>query len=193
MKKLIPYLFFLGLISGTAHAQKQIYKIEWKGDSIGYLIAEKSDHGGLTRIELTSVSEFSMILSFHMYTEYLSVYRDDQLLSALSRSTLNDKERSLTKTKYVEDFYEIIRDGEALKIRKEISESIATLYFTPPSGQEIFSERHGTFCRIEKLDENHYRLTKPDNRTNDYKYAKGGCDEVLVELAMASVRLKRIL
>jgi hypothetical protein len=183
----------LCVLAGTLSAQKQIYKIEWKGDSIGYLEAEKSTQGGLTRFELKSISEFSIVFSFHMFTEYLSVYRDNQLLNAISRSTLNEKERSLTKTKYVDDFYEIEMDGELNRLKREISESIATLYFSPPSSGEIFSERHGTFCKIEKVKDNHYRLIKPDNRMNDYIYSRNGCEEVHVELAMANVRLKRIL
>lgn len=181
------------MVAGTAMAQKHVYKVEWKGDSIGYLIAEKSDHGGLTRIELTSITEFSLLFSFHMSTEYLSVYRDNHLLSSLSRSMLNDKERNLTKTKYMDEFYHIEKDGEVERISEEIKESIATLYFNPPNGNEIFSERHGTFCKVEKIADNHYRLYKPDNRTNDYLYTSRGCQEVTVELAMAEVRLKRIL
>ncbi len=193
MKELLAIIVLLFTLSGTTDAQKQIYKIEWKGDSIGYLVAEKSIHGGLTRIELTSISEFSMLFTFHMATEYLSVYRDDQLLNAVSRSTLNEKERSLTRTKYIENFYEIEIDGEINKMQREISESIATLYFTRPSGGEVFSERHGTFCKVEKVGEYHYRLIKPDNRVNDYIYSQKGCEEVMVELAMANVRLKRIM
>ncbi len=128
-----------------------------------------------------------------MQTEYLSVFRDDQLLSALSRSTLNKKERSNTQTKYVDDFYEITQDGEINRIKKEISESIATLYFKPPTGQEVYSERHGVFCRIEKVSDTHFRLIKPDDRVNDYRYSSRGCDEVHVELAMANILLKRIM
>lgn len=193
VRKILIILVPLLVIVSHCQAQKHTYKIEWKGDSIGYLIAEKTKQGTLTTIELTSVSEFSIIISFQMETEYLSVFRNDQMLSALSRSILNNKERSNTKTKYVNDFYEITQDGEIERIEKAISESIATLYFTPPTGQEVYSERHGIFCKIKKISENHYRLIKPDDRVNDYKYSTRGCDEVQVELAMANILLKRIL
>lgn len=128
-----------------------------------------------------------------MSTDYLSVFKNDKLQSALSRSTLNDKERSLTRTKYINEFYEIEVDGETSRLTKEISESIATLYFDPPENNEVFSERHGEFCRIEKVNDNHYRLIKPDNRINNYHYSKGQCREVQVELAMADIVFKRIL
>jgi hypothetical protein len=188
------YLLILALFcAGSSVAQKQIYKIEWKGDSIGYLIANKSKSGELTKIELISETTFSILFSFDVVTDYLSVYRNNKLLSAISKSTLNDKERSLTQTKYIQDYYEVIVDGDKKRMEREISESIATMYYDPPNVNEIYSERHGVFCKVEKVSPTHYRLIKPDNRINNYHYLNGECHKVEVELAMAEIVLQRIL
>lgn len=191
MKRLL-FLFFLSVLTTTLPAQRHLFKIEWKGDSIGYLLAEKTISQGLTTFNLKSVSEFSMILTFNMIAEYNAVYHDGQLLSATSRNLLNDKERSSSRIKYLKDNYEITVDGDSKTLNAVITESIATMYFSPPTGSSVFSERYGQFCPIRKVSNDHYQLVKPDDRINDYIYSNGSCQKIMVDLAMAEVSITRI-
>ncbi len=185
-------LLFVLTFSSSLHAQQHIYRVNWKGDSIGYLIAEQKRQGSLTTYELKSHTRFSMMVSFDMLTEYYSVFKDGQLLSATSENTMNDKRRSYSTVKLLEDRYQVSVDEEERIEHKEIPESIATLYFFPPKNGQIFSERHGTFCQIRQKAPNHFTLIKPDDRENHYYYRNGVCTRVEVHLPLATIELDKI-
>ncbi len=180
------------LVSSSLYSQRHVYRIDWKGDSIGYLIAEQSESGSLTTFDLKSRTKFSFLLSFDMYTEYYSVYRDGFLLSASSENTVNDKRKSHSSIKYLEDIYHIQVDDEGRKEKMVISESISTMYFRPPTDGKIFSERFGEFCSIQKSAPQTFVLTKPDDRKNHYFYENGICTRVEVDLPLATIELHKI-
>ena len=195
MKQAFLILSFLILVSipGSILAQQHIYRVKWKGDSIGYLIAEQKRSGSLTTFELKSRTQFSMLLSFDMYTEYYAVYRDGQLLSATSENILNDKRKSHSTVKWLENKYIITVDDEKHHESSEITESISTLYFFPPANGRIFSERHGIFCEIRRESPKMITLVKPDERLNHYYYDdKGVCTRAEVNLALATIQLEMI-
>jgi len=180
------------LLISHAQAQRHVYRVNWKGDSIGYLIAEQKQRGSMTTYELRSHTKFSMMFSFDMITEYYTVFRDGMLLSATSENTMNDKRRSFSSVKLLDDKYQVKVDDEERYEYGHIPESIATMYFFPPSNGNIFSERYGIFCEVEKQNSNHYTLVKPDNRKNHYYYKNGVCTRVEVNLALATIQLDKI-
>ncbi|MEJ2006284.1 MAG: hypothetical protein P8X57_15275 [Cyclobacteriaceae bacterium] len=191
MSKFLTVLF-LSSIFFSAHAQRHVYRVNWKGDSIGYLIAEQKQRGSLTTYELRSRTKFSLMFSFDMVTEYYSVFRDGQLLSATSENTMNDKRRSFSSIKWLENRYRVMVDEEEHFEDKIIPESIATLYFFPPENESIFSERYGIFCRMERNNTDHYTLIKPDDRKNHYYYENGVCTRIEVNLALATIHMDKI-
>ncbi|MCA6078674.1 DUF6134 family protein [Fulvivirga sedimenti] len=191
LNKYILYLT-LFLLSTFAHGQQHIYRIDWKGDSIGYLIAEQSKSGSLVTFDLKSRTKFSFLMSFDMYNEYYSVYRDGKLLSASSENTVNNKRKSHSSVKFLEEMYHIQVDDKDRIEEMIISESISTLYFRPPVKAKIFSERYGQFCSIQRSDSQTFVLIKPDDRKNHYFYENGICTRVEVDLPLATIELNKI-
>jgi hypothetical protein len=131
-------------------------------------------------------------MSFDMETEYYTVFKDGKMLSATSKNTMNEKQRSYSTVKLLEDHYRVNVDKKERIERGVIPESIATIYFEPPKNGRIFSERHGMYCAVEKQNPSHYTLIKPDNRENHYFYENGVCTRVEVNLALATIRLEKV-
>lgn len=192
MRHIVCYIVFFFGSYGMLAAQSFTYKITWRGDSIGYLRADRDTNGSFITYELVSKTSFSFLLSYSMLTEYHSVYKDGQLLTASSNNFVNDKKKDYSKIKYLEDAYQIEVNKDFREEVLEINESISTLYFKPPVKNMIFSERHGILCQIEKSGTNAYDLVKPDDRINTYYYKNGICEKVLINLALATIELQKI-
>lgn len=191
MKTLILYIA-LGVFPFLASAQTLTYKVTWKGDSIGYLRAEKDKSGPFVTYELKSETAFSFLLSYSMLTKYHSVYKDGRLLNASSNNFVNDKQKGYSKITFLKDSYKIEVNKEVRTEAFNIDESISTLYFDPPKKSSIFSERHGILCDIRNMGNGAFDLVKPDDRINTYYYRNGICERVKIHLALATIELQKI-
>lgn len=193
-KNLVYTVFIMAsLIAGfSTHAQKLVYRIDYKEDSIGYMIAKKSLAYDKVTYELETRAKFSLVLSFNHTAYYKAEYENDVLTKSLSEDYLNEKEQSKTTATLQHGKYTIKKDDQIKTERSPIHESIAYLYFNAPIKREIFSEKHGQFCQIRKVSNNKYELVKPDDRVNIYYFKNGLCDKVEVNTSMATVYLTRI-
>lgn len=191
---LINMLALIFLISLTIPitAQRLVYRVEYKDDSIGYLIAERKNIGPRTVYQLESRTNINMLLSFNHYAYYRSEYENDILVDARTESFLNEKENTVTSTSYENGTYLIKKDNSIFRQSAPIFESIATLYFNKPKSTKIFSERHGSFCAISKVNDQQFELVKPDNRKNIYYFQGDQCDKATLNLPLATVYLVRI-
>jgi hypothetical protein len=180
------------LLCLQVQAQSITYKVTWRGDSIGYLRAEKDRSGPFVTYELKSETAFSFLLSYSMQTQYHSVYKEGQLLTASTKNFVNDKQKDHSQIKYLDNAYQIEVNDKSRKDVLKIDESIATLYFAPPKGNSIFSERFGEKLTITKSGGSSYDLIKPDKRVNTYFYKNGVCERVKINLALASIELIKI-
>ena len=191
MKSIVIHIVLLSLCL-NAQAQSITYKVTWKGDSIGYLKAEKDRSGPFITYELKSETAFSFLLSYSMETQYHSVYKEGQLLTASTKNFVNEKQKDHSRIKYLDNAYEIVVNDKSRTDVIRIDESIATLYFAPPKRDTIFSERFGETLTIKKSGGNSYDLVKPDKRINTYFYRNGICERVKINLALATIELIKI-
>lgn len=182
------YVFSVASVTG----QQLLYRIDYNDDSIGYMLAKRISEEGKVTYELETESTVSLILSFKHYAIYKSEYKNGMLVQAMAEYTVNDKKRSSTKIYYEKDRYMIEKDGDVTEYAVPIHESIATLYFKEPSSQSIFSERQGDFLPLQRINDNEYKITKPDDRTNVYYFKGGQCEKVKVNTAVATIYLTRI-
>ena len=176
----------------SSHAQKLVYRIDYKKDSIGYMVAKRSTSNNKIIYELQTNTSFSLVLDFNHTAYYKAEYENNILTEALSENFLNEKERSKTTVKFQEGKYIIKKDDESTVEKAPIHESIASLYFNVPVEDEVFSEKHGQFFSIRKVSHTEYELIKPDDRINVYYFKNGFCDKVEVNMSMATVYLTRI-
>ncbi|ELR69793.1 hypothetical protein C900_04640 [Fulvivirga imtechensis AK7] len=188
---MLALILFLSFITPSV-AQKLVYRVEYKDDSIGYLIAERKNVGSKTIYQLESRTNINMLFSFNHYAYYRSEYENDMLVDARTESFLNDKGNTTTSTTYENGTYLIKKDKTTSKQSAPIYESIAALYFNRPRNSRIFSERHGSFFAISKVNERQFELIKPDNRRNIYYFDGDQCDKATLNLPLATVYLVRI-
>lgn len=181
------------IFSFAAFAQELNYVIEWRGDSIGYMIATKSLDGEVEVYSMQSEASISILLSFDLRTEYEAKYADGVLTTANTHNILNDKTRSKSNIKKSDSGYVTVVNEEKSYIDDTaIGASISTLYFKEPQPGKIFSERYGQWCKLAKSGGFEYELYKPDGRKNYYRYKNGECVEIEVHTALATITMKRV-
>ncbi|MBL3654765.1 DUF6134 family protein [Fulvivirga sediminis] len=189
------FIVLCGLISIgiSSYAQEHIYRVEWKGDSVGYMIAKKKVQGPITNYSIESKSKISMILSFEVNSSYKSQYENNRLSNSYCKNILNQKVKGETSVHFNGSEYLIKqKDEEDQVVKKRITESIAALYFNEPKLNEIFSENHGSFCPIKKIEDHTYELTKPDKDTTLYYFENGECVHVTAHMGIATIKMIKI-
>lgn len=192
ISRLILIAILFSIFSHTSIGQELVYRIEYKEDSIGYLKATKTEYDHKVIYELESQTSFSLLLKFNHNALYKTEYENGILTDALTESYLNEKERSLTKISHKNGKYVIKKDSKTFHETSPIHESIAALYFNKPKNNKVFSERHGSFCSINKINNQQFELIKPDDRKNVYFFDGDICSKAIINVPMATVYLVKV-
>lgn len=191
-RKLLTFYIFISL-SPSLGAQSYIYQIEWKGDSVGNMIVNKKVVENRDVYSIKSNVSVSFILGFDIASEYESVYSNGILVEAKTHHTLNDKTRSKSAVTKTASGYLVIVDDEKKNVDDiDIRESITTLYFQLPTSDQIFSERFGTWCKLDNTGVNEYTLHKPDGKKNLYRYRDNKCIEAEIHTAFITIKVRRL-
>ena len=177
MKMLIAgfLLLFIPLFS---YCQKLEYSIMWKGDSIGYILINRTLTDSTEYHRVRSVSNFRVIFSFTTGYSGETLYKNGKLIKSSALNTMNGDVNGSALVEWLNDEYLMIIDGEKKTWTEPVTSTVGLLYFQEPRGlNEVFSERHGRYLKIENNGDN-YVLTKPDDRINTYTYENGRCTKV---------------
>ena len=182
------------LLCGLMTAQSLQYDVIWKGDSIGYVHAQKFDSADYSIYTIDSEVTFWFFGSKRLEYRYHTLYHYDELIRASTRYLKNGNLKSTSQVIRNDSGYEISQDGEKIpkSTLESINGSINTIYHQEPGHkEEIFSERFGQLLPIESPHANRYVLTKPDGRTTTYEYVNGICERVLVDHFFARFTFER--
>lgn len=188
-------LFVLFLISVLANSQSLIYKIVWKGDSIGYIESKVRHNDNYKIYLLESKAHFSVLIKFELQNDYSAKFVNDTLVQTRTISKLNGNERTNTIVNRKSNKYHVVSDGEEWMLEQDhIDFTISMLYFNEPAGKsEIFSERYGKFLELKNISDKTFELTKPNGRKNIYTYGiEGICQRVEVDNAFTKFYFKLI-
>ncbi|MEO1052037.1 MAG: DUF6134 family protein [Bacteroidota bacterium] len=177
------------LASHTTQAQRLTYKVVWKGDSIGYLIADKQVNGNSIHYDIDSEVKIKFFFGAIVNYTYNSHFKNGILMMAETENLMNKKRRSHSIVERIDKDYKLLVDKkEKLMEDTEISSSISAMYYEEPVGLEsIFSERYAVFSPIKLIEPGKYELTKPDGRKNYYHYKNGDCIEVQVNNTLTTI------
>ncbi len=173
--------WLMPLLFGTSPAPLQ-YDIVFNNNTIGRLAvtATATDMGvryradGLVVVHLLGEKSMKTLITSTYHGNLLT---ESSFLDQLNGKTKHDARVSREGTGYR------IRVNEDLSrlVNRRINYSTSSLYYQEPVGiSEVFSERHGQFCKLLPVGSHTYELTQPDGRKNRYRYAKGACQEVEV-------------
>jgi len=183
------------LLCGYGHissAQTLKYRISWKGDSIGYIIAKKTESKSLESYHIKTEANISIIFSFTMVTDFHADFEEGVLKKATTKSSLNDKERSYSKIDYTGGTYNIETDDGNSKLHGKIEESVVAMYFNEPGLERVFSERYGKMCDVKRVESGKYELKKPDGRNNYYYFENGICQSGEINHSLATFFFEKI-
>ena len=188
MKKLISTLAVgLVLFCQPVAGQPIIYDILLAGRPVGALtitptrVDDGSDH---LRVRGT-------IDTFLYDVVYVSENRFEKgvLKTSMSSQVVNGKLKEKTNTVKNTSHYRVtFEDGksaakETIHIPHPINHTVTSLYYQEPLNmKQIYSDRYGKMCLVQKVAPGAYEVVMPDGKRTRYTYAQGQCREVQSEI-----------
>lgn len=189
MKKLIFNLAFgLVFFHLPAAGQAIIYDILLAGKSVGELTIappRSSDGGDHLRVR-------GAIDTFLYDVIYVSEnqFENGVLKTSMSSQEVNGKLKEKTNTVKTADRYRVtFSEGqsavkETSRIAHPINYTVTSLYYREPLNmKQIYSDRYGTMCAVQRVAAGAYDVVMPDGKKTRYTYAEGKCHEVKSQIA----------
>ncbi|NNC95376.1 MAG: hypothetical protein HKN92_07415 [Chitinophagales bacterium] len=122
-------------------------------------------------------------------------FKESYLLTAGSKSTLNDKTRhetSITKESNQYTFKDLHENETHFCDTSRIRYTIGYMYFKEPTHiNKVYSERYLEYLPIEKVEEHRYKIILPNGTKNYFKYVNGIAVEVEVNHTLAKFYFKK--
>lgn len=188
MKKHLAFLAVaLVFFQPPAFAQAIIYDILLAGRAVGELAitpARTSDGGEHLRVR-------GAIDTFLYDVVYVGENRFEKgvLKTALSSQEVNGKLKEKTNTVHTEDIYHVTfadaksSSKETARVPHPINHTVTSLYYREPVNlKQIYSDRYGKMCPVQKVAAGAYDIVMPDGKKTRYTYADGQCREVQSEI-----------
>ncbi len=166
-----------------------------KGDKrIGVQRVTQSQSGTETHYKLKGDASFWAMGKKNLSFISTCIIEGNAVKHAEVKEIVNDKIRSHTILECDGNSATFISecDKETSEIDRSIATTTITLLMQEPVGiDEIFSERHGAFLRLESIGNGEYALHMPNGRTNIYSYNEEGCQSVTVDHWFANIEFVR--
>lgn len=188
MKKQIAFLVVaLVLLQVPARSQAIIYDILLAGRAVGELNitpVRTSDGGEHLRVR-------GAIDTFLYDVVYVGENRFEKgvLKTALSSQEVNGKLKEKTNTVQNSESYQVTfadaksSSKETGRVPHPINHTITSLYYREPVNlKQIYSDRYGKMCPVQKVSAGAYEVVMPDGKKTLYTYADGQCREVQSEI-----------
>lgn len=172
------------VLSLHSFGQEYQYSVQLRGKQIGKIKATIINEGDRKTYKVNSDTKVSMLCSISYTSQLEATFLGNELESAVSRSFQNGKAKDDSEVKRAGGKYHIYRGDTELTFNAAIKHSVVKLYFEEPLGiTSIFSEAHGTFCKLVDTGNHVYKLILPDKNINYYHYKNGMLQMVKVDRA----------
>ncbi len=188
VRKQIGFLILaLGLLQVPVKGQAIIYDILLAGRSVGELtITPAKANDGSENLRVRGAID-----TFLYDVVYVGENRFEKgvLKTALSSQQVNGKLKEKTNTVHTSDSYHVTfadaksSSKETVKVPHPINHTITSLYYREPVNlKQIYSDRFGKMCPVQKVATGAYDIVMPDGKKTRYTYADGQCHEVQSEI-----------
>jgi len=197
--KAIFFLIFIGMIVSTAKAQTQKeianYEIVVLGLKIGNLSAQKLAGADSVRYTVDSRVKFWFFGDVDLQFLTRSHFKGGKIIKTFSESKTNrgnfDSKVNWTGAQYQVDA-KSYKYANRTSLKGPLSWSSSKLFFTEPSGQELFlSEVYGVSAPIKKIKPGVYEIEVEGN-TNQYHYQGGKLVKIVVESPIKDYQVRRV-
>ena len=177
----------LVLFQLPSRAQAVIYDILLAGRAVGELtITPARTSGGGEHLKVRGAID-----TFMYDVVYVGENRFENglLKTALSSQEVNGKLKEKTNTVQNSESYQVtFADAkstakETARVPHPINHTVTSLYYREPINlKQIYSDRYGKMCPVEKVSAGAYDVEMPDGKKTRYTYAQGQCHEVRTEI-----------
>ncbi|GHB68371.1 hypothetical protein GCM10007390_22160 [Persicitalea jodogahamensis] len=189
VKKLIITLAFgLVLLHPPASSQSVVYDILLAGRSVGELTITPPRSGdGADHFRVRGAID-----TFLYDVVYVSENRFENgvLKTSMSSQEVNGKLKEKTNTVQTTGNYRVtFAEGnsaatETTQIPHPINYTVTSLYYREPLNmKQIYSDRYGKMCSVQKVATGAYEVMMPDGKKTLYHYSQGQCREVKSQIA----------
>ena len=189
----IRYLAILFSMPAGVYAQKDeiLFKVNFKGDDIGTLVAFEERSGERRTRDLRSITDAKvMVIAIHVESEISSTHENGTFIksTAYRHSNRGSQDVHSQVTRMESSKYKCERNGTTHIESREITFSIVDLYFKEPSGlTEVFSTMYADFLPIQSRAPGEYIVTTPDNMKAWYSYKDGKLIKIESETPLGTV------
>ncbi|WP_129714046.1 DUF6134 family protein [Pedobacter sp. SYP-B3415] len=193
LKRAALPLFFMVLLCLIVSAQENstTYRIIHKGDQIGSMQFVKKVTGDDLHLRMTSQIRTSLLFSIRVSTTDQAHFSKGRLLSSNVCRIVNGKEKDRKKTWLCSDDYKIVSGEKTKSFKSPIAYNMMLLYCKEPVNiNQVYSDNFQQFVAIQKTGAHSYRIKLPDGNFNDYYFANGICQRVVVHHTLYTIQME---
>lgn len=189
----IRLMLLLPIVSIAQNVQLN-YKITQGKSDVGWLRIEKNSIGNKAELLLVSEIKTKLILPLTMFTKESSIFENGKLIYSSQFRKTNGKVKLNKQTKLIADKYEVLEDGEKVKLAFPIIKAtLLSLYFQEPlTFNSVYCEKQEGFVDIKKTKDGGYIMKFSNGNTNCFYYKEGICTKIKIDhpLYSAEITLK---
>lgn len=194
MKKSLKWAILTGLMGlyQLLPAQDLIYDAFFRGNKIGYMEVTQEMRDQQMIAKSVTVLEVTLLFKIKIDIRYESVFVAGNLTRSVAETYRDGELASRTNGYRAGNAYKMERDGEEWSVNApQIRHSVNNMYWVDPRlMREVYSERWGTFLKVEKQEDNRIALTLPSGDVNYYQYQNNIATFIEVNHGWVSVDFK---
>lgn len=172
-------------------AQMHSYEVYREGKLVGQMQVDRKQlkEGFEYRVRCDISVHF--VVRIDLLFLFGSEYRQGQLMRAYTRNLRDGKIRNASELRWEDGCYIMKMDAESRRIQGVVRQSATQLYFEEPAhGDQIFSERHGTWMQVMAVGDHRYVLAHKNGHKDFYTYENGRCVHILVPHSLGDTEFR---
>ncbi|SHM58377.1 hypothetical protein SAMN05216269_105132 [Flavobacterium xinjiangense] len=187
---LIRLMLLLPIVSIAQNVQLN-YKIMQGRNDIGWLRIEKNSTGNKSELLLVSEIKTKVILPITLFTRESSTFENGKLIYSSQFRKTNGTTKLDKQTKLVEDKYEVLENGEKVKLAfPTVYTNLLSLYFQEPiTSNSVYCDRQQCFVKITKTEDGGYKMKFPNGNSNCFYYKEGICTKIKIDHSFYSAEI----
>jgi hypothetical protein len=160
-------------------------------NDIGWLRIEKNSTGNKSELLLVSEIKTKVILPITLFTRESSTFENGKLIYSSQFRKTNGTTKLDKQTKLVEDKYEVLENGEKVKLAfPTVYTNLLSLYFQEPiTSNSVYCDRQQCFVKITKTEDGGYKMKFPNGNSNCFYYKEGICTKIKIDHSFYSAEI----